>query len=93
MNITLPDELRPMIERQAKASGCDSVEQYVMNLVLDFEVSDVPEPPQEARYSADSREELEAKLLEGMNTTGDIVVGPDFWKQRLLALQAREGKE
>ena len=46
------------------------------------------------RYFAKSREgnrreELEAKLLEGMNREGDVVADADFWERRRQALKSR----
>jgi hypothetical protein len=81
MTITLPDEMREVLERNAKAAGFGSVAEYVAWLVRTDEV-EVPEPPPGARYAVNTREELEAKLLEGMDRSGDVVAGPDFWETR-----------
>jgi hypothetical protein len=90
MTITLPDEMREELERKAKAAGFASVAEYVADLVLADETPvAVPEPPPGARYSVQTREELEAKLLEGMNRDGDVTADADFWKRRRQALDAR----
>jgi hypothetical protein len=40
-----------------------------------------------ARYGVRTREELEAKLLEGMDREGDMVAGDDFWERRRRAAE------
>ena len=90
MIIAIPEEIREELEQKAKVAGFSSVEKYVAQLVHSDEGPiAVPEPPKEARYMVSTREELEAKLLEGMNTTGDVVAAPDFWDQRLKSAQER----
>ncbi len=92
MTITLPDELKDGLERKARAAGFDTVAEYLLSLVPDDDARvEVPDPPPGARYAVQTREELEAKLLEGMNREGDVVAGPDFWDQRRRALGARSG--
>jgi hypothetical protein len=75
MTITLPDELRDELDRRAKANGFASVDQYVAELIrMEDEVVALPNPPDGARYAVKTREELEAKLLEGMNRVGDVKI-------------------
>jgi hypothetical protein len=91
MTITLPDEMREVLERNAKAAGFATVAEYVADLIhADESLASLPEPPPGARYAVNTREELEAKLLEGMDRSGDVVAGPDFWEQRRLAAEQRE---
>ncbi|HVK15616.1 MAG TPA: hypothetical protein VM533_01625 [Fimbriiglobus sp.] len=83
MTITLPDGLKAEAEAKAKAAGFPSVDTYVTSLILadqpgEGEECDLPEPPQGASYVVNSREELEAKLLEGLNSE-PIPVTPEFW--------------
>lgn len=90
MTITLPDELREELERKVRAAGFATVEEYVAELVQADEVpTPVPEPPPGARYSVGTREELEAKLLEGINRASDVIAGPDFWEDRRRVLNDR----
>jgi len=90
MTITLPDELRAELERKARAGGFASVGEYITELVsADDSPITVPAPQAGARYSVRTPEELTAKLLEGMDTAGDVVAGPDFWERRRQAAEAR----
>lgn len=95
MTITLPDELKDELERKARAAGFATTSDYVCWLVQRAEVDDapvdVPDPPSGARYVVRTREELEAKLIEGMDRTGDVVADADFWERRRRALEARSG--
>lgn len=90
MTITLPDGLKDELERKARAAGFATVSDYVVSLVSeDASPAQVPDPPPGARYAVRTREELEAKLLEGMNRDGDVTADADFWERRRQALQAR----
>ncbi|MCE9564786.1 MAG: ribbon-helix-helix domain-containing protein [Planctomycetes bacterium] len=90
MTITLPEELRDELERKAKANGFASVSEYIAELVqADDSPISVPEARVGARYAVRTPEELTAKLLEGMDTSGDVLAGPDFWERRRQAAEAR----
>jgi hypothetical protein len=90
MTITLPDEMKDELERKAAAAGFGSVADYLLCLAEEDEPAvPVLEPPLGARYAVRTREELEAKLLEGLDRSGDVVAGPDFWDQRHRAQEAR----
>lgn len=90
MTITLPDEMRADLELAAKAAGFASVDEYVADVLrLEGEAIEVPPPHAGRRYAVNSRAELEAKLLEGMDTAGDVVAGPDFWERRREAAERR----
>ncbi len=86
MTITLPDELRDELERKTRAAGFATIPEYLLSLVSKDES---PNPPPGARYAIQTREELEAKLLEGLNREGDVTAGPDFWAGRRQATEAR----
>jgi hypothetical protein len=84
MTITLPDAMKAEVEEKAKAAGFPSVDVYVASLIIadkpdEDEEFDLPEPPPGASYVVNSREELEAKLLEGLNSGPPIRVTPEFW--------------
>jgi hypothetical protein len=90
MTITLPEEIREEVERKAKLAGFADVELYLAELVrADDDPIAVPKPPLGSRYSVGTREELEAKLLEGMNTAGDVIASPNFWELRRIAAEER----
>lgn len=92
MTITLPDGLKDELERKARAAGFATVDDYVVSLVSEDESPvAVPDPPPGARYAVRTREDLEAKLLEGVNRDGDVTADADFWERRRQALQARAG--
>ncbi len=97
MTITLPDSMRAEVEAKAKAAGFPSVEAYVASLIIadkpdESGESDMPEPPPGASYAVNSREELEAKLLEGLNSGPPIRVTPEFWEERQRVLEERMAK-
>ncbi|MFO0825860.1 MAG: ribbon-helix-helix domain-containing protein [Gemmataceae bacterium] len=90
MTITLPDEWREELERKAKASGFATIDEYIAELVgAEAPSVAVPDPPAWARYSVNTQAELTAKLLEGTDTSGDVVTGPGFWERRREAAEAR----
>lgn len=90
MTITLPEEMREQLERNARAAGFATVDEYVADLIRSEGASvALPAPPPGARYTVSTRAELEAKLLEGMDTAGDVVAGPDFWERRREAAEKR----
>jgi len=92
MTITLPDEWRERLEASAKLNGFTTVDEYVAEVLSaewspdDGEFPCVP-IPEELRIK--SREDLEAKILEGMNSGPPILVTPQFWAN--LRQRAREG--
>jgi len=101
MTITLPDRMKESLEELAAAEGFSHVDAYLLFLVYeaqaiaarteddDGEPEDVPEPPAGASYVVTSREDLEAKLTEGMNSGPPIRVTPEFWRDRRKALAER----
>ena len=101
MTITLPDSMREDLHGLAKAEGFSSIDAYLLFLVFearaaaaatedeDAEAEDLPDPPPGAGYAVRSREDLEAKLLDGMNSGPPIRVTPGFWRDRRKALAQR----
>jgi antitoxin ParD1/3/4 len=94
MTITLPDSMRAEVEEKAKAAGFASVDAYVASLIVadkpdESGESDVPEPPPGAGYVVNSREELEAKLLEGLDSGPPIPVTPEFWSDLQKRVEER----
>lgn len=73
MTVTLPEELRGTLEREAAAGGFASVDEYVAGLVPPDEV---PSPP-----DFRTREELKARLDEGMASGPPIRCDAAFWAE------------
>ena len=82
MTITLPDELRDDLTRRAKDSGFDSVDSYILSLVLAAEpdAEDLTGMPVPAELTFRTAEELHQKLLEGVNSGPGTRVTPEFWE-------------
>jgi hypothetical protein len=82
MTITLPDAIRDELERKARAAGFESVDQYVVCLILEADeaegegLSDMPVPEE---LVIKSREDLEAKLLASLDSGPPIKVDEAFW--------------
>lgn len=77
--LSLPGEMQPFIEAQVVAQGYGTVDKYFLALV------------QQDRKRR-SQEQLEALLLEGINS-GDVEDVPLFWQQlrsSVLKLDAEE---
>jgi hypothetical protein len=93
MTITLPDELCARVEELAKRHGFPSATDYLSTLVdeAEFEdaVADLPGPP---GISPKSREELEAMLAAGFNSSPSVRVTPEFWEERKRELEERMAK-
>jgi len=93
MTITLPDELKDELERKAHAAGFATILEYFLSLVPEDETPvDVPDPPPGARYAVQTREELEAKLLEGVSSGPPVRATPEFWEERRKTLEERMAK-
>ena len=66
MSITLRPELEARLRERAEAEGL-TIEQYVESL---------------ARADQQAQEELEALLLEGLESGEPIEPGPGYWEER-----------
>lgn len=93
MTITLPDDVMRLAERQAKAAGFASVDEYVADLVREAG-ADFPDVTPTSGRSFATREELGRLLDEAL---GSPVIRMDeaFWQQldeRIAARAAERGK-
>jgi Arc/MetJ-type ribon-helix-helix transcriptional regulator len=90
MTITLPDEMREELERKAQAAGFASVDEYILERVLQAfaQDSETPDYPL-SELTPRTREELERMLDEGMNSGPPIRVTPEFWEERRKELERR----
>ena len=80
MNVSLPRSQREFVEEAARESGCTTTSEYVRRLINDAQ-----------RRTA--QEELERKLLEGLESGKAIEVTPEFLDEKRARLRAKHGTE
>ena len=80
MNVSLPLSQRKYVEAEAARSGCTTTSEFVRRLIHDAQ-----------RRS--EQEELERKLLEGMESGAPIEVTPEYWEKKKRQLRARRSRE
>ena len=68
LTISLPDSLKEFIDREVQTKGYGNVSEYVRGLLR-----------QAQEKEADAR--LEAMLLEGLNSTAETPISPEFWTE------------
>lgn len=78
MTITLPDELKDGLERKARAAGFATITEYLTDLATDAD-PDAELTAADLGYA--SEEDLEAHLLESLNSGPPILVTPEFWDE------------
>jgi hypothetical protein len=91
MTITLPDEMKDELERKARIAGFTSVDLFVLHALRDRpdeHAEDLRDMPIPEELEIKSREDLEAKILEGLNSGPAIRATPEFWSR--LQLRAEE---
>ena len=91
VSVQLADELKTKVEQRAADLGHASVESYIEALVReDAEWDDVQAP---RRVSFGSREEFEAKIIEGLNSPATEMTEGQVQqaKERLLRRHRRAG--
>ena len=85
VTISLPESLREFIEQEVQTKGYGNVSEYVRGLLRDAQ-------------QKEAAQRLEALLLEGLASGGDIPVTPEFWKElkadarKVLARSQRKQK-
>ena len=75
MNISLPDDLKAFVDQQTQR-GYSSASEFVRELIRN------------AQKQA-AKEQLEALLLEGLDSGEPIEVTPEFWQERRQELKRR----
>ena len=75
MNISLPDDLKAFVDQQVQR-GYSSASEFVRELIRN------------AQKQA-AKEQLEALLLEGLDSGEPIEVTPEFWQERRQELKRR----
>ena len=78
MNISLPESMRAFVEAESRRKGFGSVDQYLQSLV-------------EAAQRQAVMRELEAQLLEGINSGARIPVDDEYWARKEASLRQRHG--
>ncbi len=89
MTITLPDEVHAKAEANAKKFGFASVNEYVADLVEGDDGEIIDNSACDSKLSFNTREELEALLLEGMNSGPLIRADAEFWAERRRILEEK----
>ena len=84
MTITLPDEMRAMLELKATTAGFGSVDEFVIDALTD-DYEPHPTRPPDFR----TRAELEKLLDEGMASGPPVPGDAAFWAERRRVLAAK----
>jgi hypothetical protein len=94
MTITLPDSIAAEVQAKAKAAGFSSVDEYVAYLIVADEptADDLSGMPVPDELVIKSREDLEAKILEGLNSGPPIRATPEFWEDMRRRIRERAGR-
>jgi antitoxin ParD1/3/4 len=80
MNVSLPRAQREFVEAAARESGCTTTSEFVRRLIHEAQ-----------RRMA--QEELERKLLEGLESGQAIEVTPEYLESKRARLRARHRAE
>ena len=84
MTITLPDEMRTMLELKTTAAGFGSVDEFVIDALTD-DYEPHPTRPPDFR----TRAELEKLIDEGMASGIEGEMDDAYWAERRLVLAAK----
>lgn len=76
MNISLPEELKAFVDEQLAGGGYSSASEYVRELL------------RQAQKRA-AHEQLERRLLEGLESGPPVPVSEAFWQERRRQLERR----
>jgi antitoxin ParD1/3/4 len=80
LNVSLPRPQREFVEAQSELCGCTTTSEYVRRLI----------------YEAQKRvaqEDLEKKLLQGLDSGDPIAITPEFWEKKRRELVARQARK
>jgi antitoxin ParD1/3/4 len=76
LNVSLPRSQREFVEAEASRSGCTTSSEYIRRLIHDAQ-----------RRAA--QEDLERKLLEGLDSGAAIPITPEYWEAKRRELRER----
>lgn len=79
LNISLPRPHREFVEAQSTLCGCTTTSKYVRRLI------------HEAQKRV-AQEDLERKLLAGLDSGDPIAITPEFWEKKRRELVARQAR-
>ena len=89
INLNLPDDLKEQVERRAAEAGYDSIAAYIEELLrADAHDVNYGAPP---HLTVRSAEDLEAKLLEGLNSPTREMTDAD-WEDKRRQLIERHSR-
>ena len=80
LNVSLPRRQREFVEAQAALSGCTTTSEYVRRLIHEAE-------------KRTAQEELERKLIQGLDSGDPIDITPEFWEKKRRELIERFGQK
>ena len=79
LQISLPEPLREFVERQVAEGGYPSPSDYVQSLLREVQ-------------KRKAKEQVEAMLLDGLNSGEPIEVTAAYWEEKRRQLDQRHGK-
>ena len=79
INVSLPRQQREFVEAEAARTGCTTTSEYVRRLI------------HQAQRRAE-QEELERKLIEGLESGPPVEVGPEYWERKRRELIERHSR-
>lgn len=80
LNVSLPRRQREFVEAEAARSGCTTTSEYVRRLI------------HEAQRRA-AQEDLERKLLAGLDSGEPIQITPEYWEKKRRELVERHARK
>jgi len=80
MNISLPRPQREFVEAEAERCGCTTTSEYVRRLI------------HEAQRRV-AQEDLEKKLIQGLDSGDPIEITPEFWEKKRRELVERHTRK
>ena len=79
LNVSLPRTQRAFVESEASRSGCTTSSEYIRRLI------------HEAQRRA-AQEELELRLIAGLESGECVAVTPEYWDQKRRELAERHSR-
>ncbi len=76
INISVPEKLRDWVDEQVKQGGYGTVSEYFRQLLRE-------------EHKRQLREEIDANLLNALESGDPIEVTPEFWERRHRELEKR----